>query len=139
MIEIGWYVTLAVYRTAEEIPGVIERLQACEITAEVLDKVLSEPDSLLYAPERDGEGWAKDYGGSIGVSLLTAELLAYLANQRRLATRIHRDLVTESVATNPISTVARSLGITEAAVSRLLTGPTKSPAPSDDPTEGTTP
>jgi hypothetical protein len=101
VIDIGWYLSLIEHRTATEIPGLIERLQACGITPEILGKVLCAPDSLLYAPERDGEDWAQDYGGPIGAALLTSELLAYLAHQHRLAARIHLDLVTEAVATSP--------------------------------------
>ncbi|OZD67625.1 hypothetical protein [Rhodococcus sp. 06-1460-1B] len=139
MIDVGWYLSLVGHRPTVEIPGVIERLQACGITAELLDKVLREPESLLYAPERDGEDWARDYGGPTGAALLTAELLAYLAHQHRLAARIHLDLVTELVATDSVATVAGHLGTTEAAVSRLLLVPPSSPATGDAPTEGPTP
>lgn len=139
MIDIQWHLSLVGHRTAAEIPGVIERLQACGITAEILDKVLSAPDSLLYAPERDGEDWAQDYGGPSGAALLTAELLAYLSHQHRLAALIHRDLVTELVATDSAATVAGHLGITEVAVSRLFLVPPTSPATGDAQTEGPTP
>lgn len=139
MIDIGWYLSLVGHRTAAEIPGVIERLQACGITSEILDKVLSAPDSLLYAPERDGEDWAHDYGGPTGAALLTAELLAYLSHQHRLAALIHRDLITGLVATHPIDTVAGHLGIAEAAVARLSLVPPTSPPTGDAPTEGPTP
>jgi hypothetical protein len=138
VIDIEWYLNLIGHRTADEIPGVIERQQACGITAETLHKVLSEPDSLLYAPERDVEDWAQDYGGPAGAALLTAELLAYLSHQHRLAARIHVDLVTELVATDSVTTVAGRLGITEAAVSRLFLVPPASPAPGGAPTEGLT-
>jgi len=139
VIDVGWYLSLVGHRTAAEIPGVIERLQACGITAEILDKVLCAPDSLLYAPERDGEDWAQDYGGPAGAALLTAELLAYLSHQHRLAALIHRDLVTGLVATHPIDTVAGHLGIAEVAVARLFLVPPTSPPTGDAPTEGPTP
>lgn len=139
MIDVGWYLSLVGHRTADEIPGVIKRLQACGITAEILDKVLCAPDSLLYSPERDGEDWAQEYGGPIGAALLTSELLAYLSHQHRLAALIHRDLVTELVATDSVATVAGHLGTTEAAVSRLFLVPPTSPATGDIPTEGPTP
>ena len=84
MIDIGWYLSLVGHRTAAEIPGVIERLQACGITSEILDKVLSAPESLLYAPERDGEDWAHDYGGPTGAALLTAELEVYFFGSGQL-------------------------------------------------------
>lgn len=137
MIDVGWYLSLVGHRMPDEIPGVIERLQACGITPEILHKVLSEPDSLLYAPERDGEGWAQEYGGPSGAALLTAELLAYLSNQHRLAALIHRDLVTELVATDSAS--AGHLGITEAAVSRLHSASPVPSATGGAPTEGPTP
>ncbi|OZF42506.1 hypothetical protein [Rhodococcus sp. 14-1411-2a] len=139
MIDIQWHLSLVGHRTAAEIPGVIERLQACGITSEILDKVLSAPDSLLYAPERDGEDWAHDYGGPTGAALLTAELLAYLSHQHRLAALIHRDLITGLVATHPIDTVAGHLGIAEAAVALLSLVPPTSPPTGDAPTEGPTP
>lgn len=139
MIDVGWYLSLVGYRTADEIPGVIERLQACGITAEILDKVLCAPESLLYAPERDGEDWAQEYGGPSGAALLTAELLAYLSNQHRLAALIHRDLVTELVATDPAAAVAGHFGITEAAASRLHSVSPVPPATGGAPTEGPTP
>lgn len=139
MIDVQWYLSLVGHRTADEIPEVIERLQACGITAEILDKVLSAPDSLLYAPERDGENWAQDYGGPIGAALLTAELLAYLSHQHRLAALIQHDLITELVATDSVATVAGHLGTTEAAVSRLSLVPPTSPATGDIPAEGPTP
>jgi hypothetical protein len=139
VIDIQWHLSLVGHRTAAEIPGVIERLQACGITSEILDKVLSAPDSLLYASERDGDHWAHDYGGPTGAALLTAELLAYLSHQHRLAALIHRDLITGLVATHPIDTVAGHLGIAEAAVARLSLVPPTSPATGDIPTEGPTP
>ncbi|OZC87830.1 hypothetical protein CH272_28250 [Rhodococcus sp. 05-340-1] len=139
MIDVGWYLSLVGHRTADEIPGVIERLQACGITAEILDKVLCAPESLLYAPERGGEDWAQEYGGPIGAALLTSELLAYLAHQHHLAALIQHDLVTELVATDSVATVAGHLGTTEAAVSRLLLVPPTSPPTGDIPTEGPTP
>lgn len=139
VIDVGWYLSLVGYRTAAEILGVIERLQACGITSEILDKVLSAPDSLLYAPERDGEDWAQDYGGPAGAALLTAELLAYLSHQHRLAALIHRDLVTELVATDSVAAVAGHLGISEVAVARLFLVPPTSPPTGDAPTEGPTP
>lgn len=139
MIDVGWYLSLVGHRTAAEIPGVIERLEACGITAEVLDRVLCAPDSLLYAPERDGVDWARDYGGPTGAALLTAELLAYLSHQHRMAARIHRDLVTGLVATDSMAAVAGHLGIAEAAVARLFLVPPTSPPTGDAPTEGPTP
>ncbi|MBY4128079.1 hypothetical protein HQO83_06730 [Rhodococcus fascians] len=139
MIDVGWYHGLVGHRTADEIPGVIERLQACGITAEILDTVLREPDSLLYAPERDGEDWAQDYGGPSGAALLVSELLAYLSHQHRLAALIHRDLVTEMVAAGSVTTVAGYLGTTDAAVSRLFLVHPTSPATGDAPTEGPPP
>lgn len=139
MIDVGWYLSLVGHRTAAEIPGVVERLQASGITAEILDKVLREPDSLLYAPERDGEDWAHDYGGPTGAALLTAELLAYLPHQHRLAALIRRDLITELVATDSVATVAGHLGTTEAAVSRLFLAPPASPDTGVAPTEAPTP
>ena len=139
MIDIGWYLSLVGHRTAAEIPGVIERLQACGITSEILDKVLSAPESLLYAPERDGDHWAHDYGGPTGAALLTAELLAYLSHQHRLAARIHLDLVAELVAIDSTAAVAGQLGTTEAAVARLSLVPPTSPVTGDASTEGPTP
>lgn len=139
MIDIQWHLSLVGHRTAAEIPEVIERLQACGITAEILDKVLCTPDSLLYATERDGENWAQDYGGPIGAALLTAELLAYLSHQHRLAALIHHDLITGLVATHSIDTVAGHLGTTEAAVARLSLVPPTSPPTDGAPTEGPTP
>lgn len=139
MIDVQWYLSLVGHRTADEIPEVIKRLQACGITAEILDKVLSAPDSLLYAPERDGEDWAQDYGGPIGAALLTSELLAYLSHQHRLAALIQHDLITELVATDSVATVAGHLGTTEAAVARLSLVPPSSTPTGDIPTEGPTP
>lgn len=139
MIDIQWHLSIVGHRTADEIPGVIERLQACGITAEILDKVLRAPESLLYAPERDGEDWAHDYGGPTGAALLTAELLAYLSHQHRLAARIHLDLITGLVATDSTAAVAGHLGITEAAVSQLFLVPPALSATGDAPTEGPTP
>ena len=91
---------------------VVDRLIACDVTPEQLQRVLADGGDGLYTAALSGEpNWADAFGGTLAVALLAAEVSALAAHLNSRASGVRSVAVDDLLDDYSAVTVAADLGV----------------------------
>lgn len=126
----AWYDVLH-YRPASEIPATAARFKRNNLTPDMLDPVLRDPEVFmgLLDPSSDRDTpvaqrqWADAYGGPAAVALIAAELDRYLTAQRSYVAHLRRCAIEDLVNLHGVTQTGQAINVPHQRVSRILRQP----------------
>ncbi|WP_426225234.1 hypothetical protein [Pseudarthrobacter sp. DSP2-3-2b1] len=104
------------------------RFTAARIGPAEVRAALSDGGDALYAAARQGSpGWAAQFGGSLAVALLSAEISVFAAHLNSRASGIRSEAVAELLDDYSAVTVAAGLGVSRQKVYEISRGGLRPP------------
>ncbi|MFN4001966.1 hypothetical protein [Microcella sp.] len=107
---------LSAYRAPHEVDFYAQRMVRLSVAPEVMEAALKQGAEFSLDPEQD----------QLANALLAEEVARYLLVQATRVTHLRRESLEAASAARPVAEIARELGVSRQAISRLLNQPIRS-------------